>query len=437
LFEIGDALLASPTTVASLPHLSLEPACGRGWGSVYAALSDGQIDEAAARELLVEALPGQWGRPVFAVDTSPWPRPAAVCSPRRGMCRVPDPGGDRRGRMVPGWVFQWVNQVSPDQDSWTAPADVVRVDVDDSANEIAGQQMQQVAERVARLHPERGVPIFAFDAGYCPITMTLAAAANPQAPARVIVRIRRDRVFYTDPPARVPGTPGRPRQHGERFDCADPHTWPTPTAELSTVDEVYGQVEVQAWAQLHPRPGWRRRWARNDAHGRPAPIVRGTVVRVQVSRRCRPDQPSVMWLWTAGPDDDELDVVWRAYRRRFAEEHTFRYLKQDLSWTTPAVRTPQQASLWSWLVAVAYTQLRLARPLVVDQRLPWEKRLDPASLTPNRTRRGFRRLAPTLGSPTRPRKPHRPGPGRPKGSANQHTAPRHKVIKKGRPRGKR
>ena len=36
LFELGDALLCAEA-FPSLPHLSLEPAHRRGWGSVYAA----------------------------------------------------------------------------------------------------------------------------------------------------------------------------------------------------------------------------------------------------------------------------------------------------------------------------------------------------------------------------------------------------------------
>jgi hypothetical protein len=42
LFELGDALLCAEA-FPSLPHLSLEPAHRRGWGSVYAALARGRI----------------------------------------------------------------------------------------------------------------------------------------------------------------------------------------------------------------------------------------------------------------------------------------------------------------------------------------------------------------------------------------------------------
>jgi len=70
----------------------------------------------------------------------------------------------------------------------------------------------------------------------------------------------------------------------------------------------------------------------------------------------------------------------RAYIRRFSEEHTFRFLKQILNWTTPRVRHPAQADLWTWLVLAAYTQLRLAGACVQDQRLP--SRTPPAGAPP-------------------------------------------------------
>jgi hypothetical protein len=44
-FELTDALLTAAFTVPSPVHLSLATAHRRGWGSLYAALSRGQIDE--------------------------------------------------------------------------------------------------------------------------------------------------------------------------------------------------------------------------------------------------------------------------------------------------------------------------------------------------------------------------------------------------------
>lgn len=46
-------------------------------------------------------------------------------------------------------------------------------------------------------------------------------------------------------------------------------------------------------------------------------------------------------------------------------------------------RHPEQVDRWTWLVALAYTQLCLACPLIADYRLPWEKPLAEGKLTPH------------------------------------------------------
>ena len=129
------------------------------------------------------------------------------------------------------------------------------------------------------------------------------------------------------------------------------------------------------------------------------------------------------------PGPPDLDQCWRAYLRRFDLEHTFRFAKNTLGWTTPSVCTPAQADRWSWLTVAAYTELRLARGLVDDHRLPWERPRDPAVLTPARVRRGFRRLGVAIGTPANPPKPARAGPGRPKGTRKPPRT-RHPAIKK-------
>lgn len=122
-----------------------------------------------------------------------------------------------------------------------------------------------------------------------------------------------------------------------------------------------------------------------------------------------------------------------AYKFRFIIEHHFRFDKQELSWTGHTPLLPAQATRWSWLVALAYAQLHLARALAVDRRLPWEKPVPPERLSPGRVRRGFRRVTSALATPATSPKPATPGPGRPKGSRNKVTRPHHPVIKKGRP----
>jgi hypothetical protein len=127
-------------------------------------------------------------------------------------------------------------------------------------------------------------------------------------------------------------------------------------------------------------------------------------------------KPKKLWLWWSGQGETDLDLIWRAYCRRFDLEHTIRFLKQTLGWTTPRFRHPEQADRWTWLVLAAYAQLRLARVWVDDRRLPWERPQRPRGLTPTRVLRGFATLLATVGTPAEPPKPCGRSPGRPKGS---------------------
>ncbi len=162
-------------------------------------------------------------------------------------------------------------------------------------------------------------------------------------------------------------------------------------------------------------------------------IVPGTLVRVQVERlpgRVE-RQAKTLWLWWSGPEGAacELDVAWRAYVRRFDLEHTYRFGKQVLGWTTPKVRTPEQADRWSGIVLLAYTMLRLARHLIDDHRLPWQPRLPSHKRTPGRVRRGFGHLLVRIGTPARPPQPCGRPPGRPKGRRSI-PAQRYPAVKK-------
>ncbi len=53
--------------------------------------------------------------------------------------------------------------------------------------------------------------------------------------------------------------------------------------------------------------------------------------------------PKPLWLWWRAPGQPDRAVLWRAYVHRFDPEHTCPFCKQILNWTTPRVRTPQQA----------------------------------------------------------------------------------------------
>ncbi len=411
LFELADALLAA-APVPALPHLSLAPSHGRGWGSVYDALADGRVDGDALRAALTRQ-PSTGGQPIYAVDVSVWPRCDAEASPERGSSDHPSRHSAGQP-IVAGWAYQWLAQLSLDRDSWTAPLDVRRVHPAENPNAVA---VEQVGALLGRLPPSDRAPLLVFDVGYDSAQLTQALDG---ARAAILVRLRADRCFDADPPPAVPSPKGgRPRRHGAKFDCASPETWPAPAAEHAVEDEQYGRVRVRAWAGLHPK----QQAHPNRGTRKPRPLVRGTVVLVEVDRLpARPSKPRVLWLWWAGPGAPDLDVLWRAYVRRFDLEHTLRFAKQGLGWTTPRVRHPEQADRWTWLVLVADTQLRLARPWVADRRLPWERPLDPAKLTPSRVRRALSALLPVVGTPAKAPKPCGRSPGRPRGHRSGRAA---------------
>jgi hypothetical protein len=404
LLDLADALLCAPA-VPSVAQLSLEPAHRRGWGSTYAALASGRIEVERLRDLLAGSLPDA-DPLVFAVDVTTWPRCDAECSPERGYYYHPSRHSAGQP-IIAGWAYQWIAQLGFDRDSWTAPVDAARLHPLDDTDQQAAVQVRALLGRL----PDGGpVPLVVFDAGYDSAQLSLDLA---EARVVVLVRLRADRCFYADPPPRPPGTNGRPRRHGAKFAFGDPTTWPAPTTTLHTTDDQYGTVTVAAWAGLHPKQ------QRHPGHGTrgPRPIVRGTVIRVQLQRvpaKTRP--PKVLWLWWAGCGELDLDLAWRAYVRRFDLEHTVRFAKQTLGWTTPRPRHPEQADRWTWLVLAAYTQLRLARAVVADARLPWERPRPPGRLSPVRVCRGFPRLLVRLGSPAAAPKPAGRSPGRPKGS---------------------
>ncbi len=423
LFELTDALL-SAEQVPSPVHLSLQPSHRRGWGSLYNALSHGRIDAQALRRLLAHHPLAGSQTSVYAVDVSVWDRCDAESSPERGYYYHPSKHSAGQP-IVAGWAYQFIAQLNFARESWTSLMDVERVRPTQDANEVAAEQVKAFL----RLSPQaRGAPLFVFDAGYDPVKLQQGLEGCW---AQILVRLRAGRRFYADPSlAGPPAHTGRPRRHGPKLKCSEPSTWPEPSTEYTCEDSGYGTVRGRAWAKLHPKV------CSHEGRGSrgPLPIVVGTLVLVEVERLPRGAsrrEPKKVWLWWYGPAEEEpdLDLLWRAYTRRFDLEHTFRFLKQTLGWTTPRVRYPEQADRWTWVVVAAFTQLRLARSGVADLRLPWERHYDTGRLTPVRVRRVVSTLLAGLGTPAKPPKPCGRSPGRPKGRLSGR-AKRYPALKK-------
>lgn len=117
---------------------------------------------------------------------------------------------------------------------------------------------------------------------------------------------------------------------------------------------------------------------------------RDLVVKViRVERESAKDtkrDPRVSWFVMLD-DVVPLNAVAKSYCLRFSQEHCYRFLKHDLLWTRVHVRTPEQFERWSWLVAIAFNQLCLARHLGAALHRPWECKERP--LTPGLSRVGI------------------------------------------------
>jgi hypothetical protein len=409
LFALLDALLSAPT-IETPAHLSLVPSCGRGWSSLYDALTAGTMD-VGQLEALIASYPLATETAWYAVDASVWPRCDAETSPERGY--YPHPYRHSHGQpIVAGWNYSWLVQVPSRCSSWTAPLRLRRLRPGENANLVAAEQ---ICSWLRQAPPSRApvgapLPIVSFDAGYDSVQLSLALANEPLC---LLVRLRAGRCFYADPTRQLPT--GRPRRHGAKFVCDDATTWPTPTDQWSSDDPQYGHVELQAWSGLHPIP---QRHAAKGTHAQPhaRPLVRGTLLRLQVKHLPRATRvPQPLWFWWWGPVPPDLTEVWQAYVARYSIEHSFRFFKQTLKWTTPKLRQPEAADRWTWLLLLAFVQLRLARDWVMDVRLPWQRPLPPERRTPARVRRGFASLLASLGSPANAPKPCGRSPGRPKG----------------------
>jgi hypothetical protein len=419
-FDLLDAAIVAGL-VPSLAHLSLTAVHRRGWGSLYDALASGSLDAPRLREL-VGRYPLDDGQPIYALDTSVWPRDDAETSPERGFYF--SPSRQSAGQpIVAGWSYAWLAQLSFTHDSWTAPLDVRRVTPTGDAHTVAAAQIRAMLERLPSDSP---VPLCVFDAGYDPESLARALGDLDGMRVAVLVRLRSGRCFYAEP-EQQPAT-GRPRRHGRKFACDDPSTWWTPTAEHAEEHDRYGRVRVRAWAGVHAKS------QNHPARGsrRTRPVLPGTLVLVEVERLPRQTRlPKQLWLWWRGPGTPDLAILWRAYVHRFDLEHTYRFCKQTLNWTRPRVRHPEQADRWTWLVLLAHTQLRLARGAIDDRHLPWERPQRPSrrTLTPARVRQAFPQLLALLDTPADAPKPCGRSPGRPRGGRSG-PARRYPAIKK-------
>lgn len=292
--------------------------------------------------------------------------------------------------------------------SWVLPLDVTRRGP--AVGTPTALAIPQVWQALAAYPPTAPRPLVVRDS-----QSDLAALVAAELTVDWLARLACHRRF-SRPPLPYAGT-GRPRKHGPVFRLKEATSHGTPDRTQTDADPDYGTVTIDVWDRLPAQA---------------TPAVEMTMVRVTVAhlpRRTEP--PAPLWLaWHGGALPDDLRVVGRWYQRRFAVEHSFRFLKQEVGWTTIHPRAPATADRWRWLLAAGLWQLWLARAHVADARVPWERPVAADRLSPGRVRRAFGGLLLQVGAPVRPPIPRGKSPGR-RGGQGPGRAPRYPVQRRG------
>jgi hypothetical protein len=122
-----------------------------------------------------------------------------------------------------------------------------------------------------------------------------------------------------------------------------------------------------------------------------------------------------------------VETIWRAYICRWPVEPGVQFRKEILGWTRPRFQTKEAGDRWTELTALACWMLYLARPIVADNPLPWQK--PQQRLTPQRVQQSIQPIFALIGTPARPPKLRGIGSGWPKGKLRTPKQ-RFSVVKK-------
>src|SRR6266849_165233 len=363
LFNLSDALLSEPQA-RSLPELSLSVFFERRWPSVYEALQDGRINVERLRSVFVQAL--LEGKPTaeriwLGIDSSSMQRLEAESSRDRGMIYVPNMPHATKPVSV-GWQFSTLMLLPGQPSSWVGVLDQRRISTEQTAIGVGIEQLRAV------LHLIKRPVIVLADRWYASGRFVCACR---ELNCSALIRLKRNRKLYPAAPPRKPKQRGAPCKHGALFQGTRPETQRPADAEWEGSDEQGKRVVVSCWKHLHFRE---------------APEAEVSVIRVQreAARDSKRDPRESWFIWT-GQEEVPLEQVRSCYRKRFSQEHGYRFLKQDLLWEDAHLRTPEQVERWSWIVACACNLLLLCKQFGLAVHRPWES--TQRAVTPRQVRR--------------------------------------------------
>jgi hypothetical protein len=399
-FELMDAVLLTRNAY-SLADLSLCPVFQRKWSSIYEAIQDTRPQRNKLMRLYIEQIPKQ-GRIILAGDHTAWSRPDAKTLKERTYEHYTQ--GGFGGRPVTlGYGYSTIAWVPETQGSWALPLRNERITSWENPIDKAVWQLGQVCQKL----PSRPLTLWDIEYGCAPFVIKTAGIN-----ADKLMRLRSNLCLWGEPPE-YSGR-GKPRVHGDKFKLNDSGTWGEPTQIIEEEDTQIGRARIRVW---------------HKKHFRKAPSYSMSIIlveRLNSDGSLRGATP--MWLAFVGHEMPPLSETWKLYLRRFAVDHWYRFAKQRLHWTLPKLSTPEQCDRWSDLMPLMSWELWLARDIVNDNPLPWQKPI--TKLTPGRVAQAMGGILARISTPSVEPKPRGKSPGWKTGHSRQRRI-RYPIVKKG------
>ncbi len=399
-FELMDAVITTKN-VDSLAELSLSPLFRRKWSSIYEAIQDCRPNRNKLMKCYLHQMPTE-PRIILAGDHTPFPRTEAPTLKDRTYEHGAKVISGKPITLGHGYsTLAWIPEK---KGSWALPLRHERITSFETPLTKATFQLKQVCKYLKKR------PISMWDSEYgCAPFVKMTA----DIPADKLMRLRPNRCLFGSPPE-YQGN-GRPKKHGTKMKLSDPTTWEESVQSITINEDNGNEVEIQRWSQYH--------FYQSADH--PMEIIRIQRKGNGISQSDR----KPMWLAWIGQEMPSLFEIWLLYLRRFAIEHWNRFAKQRLHWTKGKWGTPKKEEKWSDLMPILTWQLWLAREIVEDNPLPWQKPQPPEKITPGRVAQSFLALLIEIGTPAKSPKPRGKSPGWEKGK-KRNKRPRYPVVKK-------
>ena len=371
-FELMDSIMTTKNA-DSVAEFSLSTLFGRKWHSCYEAILDCRPNSnKLMKRYIKEILELEYI--LLGIDNTHWQFQGAKTMKDRGY----QYSGSSINSSIVGQGYStiaWLPELE-EKGSWTLPLRHERITSFETAISKAAWQLKQVYKHL----PEKTKKLVVLDCEYGNGSFLKQTA---EMKVSKLIRIRSNCCLYKEPES-YSGR-GRPKKHGAKFKLNDQTTHIDADEVVFVKDDSLGLIKISKWKNLHFR----------NAYSEKLSLIK--VERLKKKKTGKKHRP--LWLVWVGLEFLALEKIWSQYSRRFGVDHWYRFAKQRLHWTLPRFGTPCQCQRWSDLIVNITWQLWLAKELVQEHHLPWQKPQE--NLTPQRVAQSMLSLLIEIGSPTR------------------------------------